>query len=153
NAVKFTDAGEVAVLVQLHSVSQDDTALHFVVTDTGIGIPGEKQVSIFDAFVQADGSSTRRYGGTGLGLAICANLVDLMRGRIWVESEPGKGSAFHFTGRFGRASSTGLRQMRTSVEDLTGLPVLIVDDNATNRLILEETLRRWRTHPVTASGG
>jgi two-component system sensor histidine kinase/response regulator len=153
NAVKFTDSGEISVLVQLHSVSQDDTALHFVVTDTGIGIPAEKQVSIFDAFVQADGSSTRRYGGTGLGLAICSNLVDLMRGRIWVESQPGKGSAFHFTGRFGRASSTGLRQMRASVEHLTGLPVLIVDDNSTNRKILEETLRRWRMHPVTAAGG
>jgi signal transduction histidine kinase/CheY-like chemotaxis protein len=153
NAIKFTDTGEVAVLVQLHSVSQDDTALHFVVTDTGIGIAAEKQVSIFDAFVQGDGSSTRKYGGTGLGLAICANLVDLMRGRVWVESESGKGSAFHFTGRFGRVSSTGLRQMRTSVEDLTGLPVLVVDDNATNRRILEETLRRWRMHPVTVAGG
>jgi signal transduction histidine kinase/CheY-like chemotaxis protein len=153
NAVKFTDSGEVSVRVQLHSVSQDDTALHFVVNDTGIGIPGEKLVSIFDAFVQADGSSTRKYGGTGLGLAICANLVDLMRGRIWVESELGKGSAFHFTGRFGRASSTGLRQMRAGVEDLTALPVLVVDDNSTNRKILEETLRRWRMSPVTVAGG
>ena len=153
NAIKFTDEGEVAVLVQLHSVSQDDTALHFTVTDTGIGIPGDKVVSIFDAFVQVDGSSTRKYGGTGLGLAICSNLVDLMRGRIWVESEPGKGSAFHFTGRFGRVSSTGLRQMRTHIEDLIGLPVLVVDDNATNRRILEETLRRWRMSPVAVPGG
>jgi signal transduction histidine kinase len=102
NAVKFTDQGSVALAVRLESSEENEVTLHFCVTDTGIGIPAAKQVSIFDAFVQADGSFTRRHGGTGLGLAICSNLVTLMGGRIWVVSEVGKGSAFHFSARFGR---------------------------------------------------
>ncbi len=100
NAVKFTDQGSVSLAVRLESVDQAEVVLHFCVTDTGIGIPAAKQASIFDAFVQADGSFTRRHGGTGLGLAICSNLVTLMGGNIWVESEEGKGSTFHFTARF-----------------------------------------------------
>jgi len=108
NAIKFTPAGEgnagkVAVSVAMPVVMGAAEELHVTVTDTGIGIPVSRQASIFDPFVQADGSSTRRYGGTGLGLAICSELVGLMGGRIWVESEPGKGSAFHFTARYQRA--------------------------------------------------
>jgi signal transduction histidine kinase len=103
NAIKFTDAGSVALSVRPDSIDEAEVVLHFGVTDTGIGIPAAKQGSIFDAFVQADGSNTRRYGGTGLGLAICSNLVTLMGGRIWVVSEEGKGSSFHFTARFARA--------------------------------------------------
>jgi signal transduction histidine kinase len=102
NAVKFTDQGSVALAVRRESAEGAEVTLHFCVTDTGIGIPAAKQTSIFDAFVQADGSYTRRHGGTGLGLAICSNLVTLMGGRIWMVSEEGKGSAFHFTARFGR---------------------------------------------------
>ncbi len=103
NAIKFTTAGKVAVSVAMPVVMGAAEELHVTVTDTGIGIPASRQASIFDPFVQADGSSTRRYGGTGLGLAICSELVGLMGGRIWVESEPGKGSAFHFTARYQRA--------------------------------------------------
>jgi signal transduction histidine kinase len=102
NAVKFTARGSVVIAVRLESMDETEAALHFSVTDTGMGIPAAKQASIFDAFVQADGSFTRRHGGTGLGLAICSRLVALMGGRIWVESEEGKGSAFHFTARFAR---------------------------------------------------
>ena len=102
NAIKFTEAGNVAVKIAVQSASSDGMVLQVGVTDTGIGIPAARQASVFDPFVQADGSSTRRYGGTGLGLAICSDLVQLMGGRIWVESEPGKGSTFHFTARYGR---------------------------------------------------
>jgi two-component system, sensor histidine kinase and response regulator len=102
NAIKFTEAGKVKVKIDVQSASADGVTLQAEVADTGIGIPAARQASIFDPFVQADGSSTRRYGGTGLGLAICSELVALMDGRIWVESEPGKGSAFHFTARYGR---------------------------------------------------
>jgi signal transduction histidine kinase len=103
NAIKFTSIGKVAVAIVEECSSEDAVLLHLTVTDTGIGIPSGRHDSIFDPFVQADGSSTRRYGGTGLGLAICSELVGLMGGRIWVESEPGKGSAFHFTARYQRA--------------------------------------------------
>ena len=102
NGIKFTDQGGVIVSVRSDFEEGTQVLLHVCVADTGIGIPAEKQASVFDAFVQADGSSTRRHGGTGLGLAICANLVRLMGGRIWVESQEGKGSAFHFTAGFGR---------------------------------------------------
>jgi signal transduction histidine kinase len=103
NAIKFTDRGEVRVSVRTERQDAAQVSLRVSVADTGIGIPVEKQTSVFEAFVQADGSSTRRHGGTGLGLAICANLVKLMGGRIWVESREGQGSAFHFTAGFGRA--------------------------------------------------
>ena len=103
NAIKFTDQGGVTVSVRTELEEGSQVLLHVCVADTGIGIPAEKQASVFDAFVQADGSSTRRHGGTGLGLAICANLVKLMGGRIWVESRPGQGSRFHFTAGFGGA--------------------------------------------------
>ncbi len=153
NAIKFTDQGEVAVMVHAESVEGDDVILHFEVLDTGIGIPKEKQPSIFDAFVQVDGSNTRKYGGTGLGLAISSNLVSLMGGRIWVESELGRGSAFHFTARFKPAQTSGARRAPVSAEDLRGLPVLVVDDSSTNRTILVEMLTRWGMKPVAAASG
>jgi signal transduction histidine kinase/CheY-like chemotaxis protein len=155
NAIKFTEQGEVVLRVFLESSSDEDdsTLLHFAVSDTGVGIPADKQEKIFGAFVQADGSTTRLHGGTGLGLAICSNLVELMGGTIWVESQPGKGSIFHFTARFGRFASAYPIPERSGMVDLTGLPVLVVDDNATNRKILMETLRRWGANPAEAAGG
>ena len=131
--------------------TDDEVTLRFMVRDTGIGIAHDKQWKIFGAFVQADASTTRRYGGTGLGLTISAQLVELMEGRLWLESEPGKGSRFYFVAQFGihrdaaepLAPPAGtLRQMRT----------LIVDDNATNRLILSEILAAWQMQASTADG-
>jgi two-component system, sensor histidine kinase and response regulator len=153
NGIKFTDEGEVTVVVRLEAEDEDGTVVHFVVADTGSGIPAGKQASIFDAFVQVDGSSTRRHGGTGLGLAICASLVKLMDGKIWVHSEPGKGSLFHFTARFGQVAGTRGAASERDPPVLGGLPVLVVDDNATNRKILVENLKRWGMHAVPASSG
>jgi two-component system sensor histidine kinase/response regulator len=153
NGIKFTDEGEVTVVVRLEAADEDETVIHFVVADTGEGIPATKQASIFDAFVQVDGSSTRRHGGTGLGLAISGSLVKLMGGKIWVQSEPGKGSLFHFTARFGRAEGLQRRDAQTSPPNLQGLPVLVVDDNATNRKILVENFKRWGMNAVAASSG
>ena len=155
NAIKFTEQGEVVlrVLRDAGAGKSDHVTLHFAVTDTGIGIARDKQEKIFGAFVQADGSSTRLHGGTGLGLAISSNLVELMGGTIWVESEPGKGSTFHFTARFGRVAEANPPQAPAGAEDLIDMPVLVVDDNATNRKILMETLRRWGTQPVEAASG
>jgi signal transduction histidine kinase/CheY-like chemotaxis protein len=149
NAIKFTDRGEIVVDIGASLVNHRVAELHFSIRDTGIGIPQEKQASIFDAFSQADNSTTRRYGGTGLGLAISAQLVDLMGGKIWVESQPGIGSTFHFTTRFGIEASVAASTEQTT---LTGLPILVVDDNATNRRILEEVLTNWRMRPVSADG-
>jgi signal transduction histidine kinase len=103
NAVKFTKAGRVDVSVEKESEGAEHIMLRFTVTDTGIGIPAERQKEIFSSFTQADNSTTRRYGGTGLGLTISHRLTDMLGGQIWVDSEPGKGSAFHFTARFGIA--------------------------------------------------
>ncbi len=153
NAIKFTASGEIAVYCSLDESQEPGLSVRFTVSDTGIGIQPEKQNCIFAPFEQADGSSTRRYGGTGLGLSICSKLVGLMGGRIWVDSELGKGSAFHFTSRFGRAANTELRSIRAATQDLLDLPVLIVDDNATNRRILVEMLKRWRMVPATADSG
>jgi PAS domain S-box-containing protein len=148
NAIKFTEHGEVNVRVERESEEERRECLHFTVQDTGIGIPVESQTRIFDAFAQADTSTTRRYGGTGLGLTISRRLVEMMGGRIWLESTPGKGSAFHFTVWLGRGSQT----QRTTPEaaHLEGLPVLVVDDNSTNRRILEEMLTSWRFKPILA---
>ena len=153
NAIKFTDAGEVVVRVESDAVSGDRAHLRFAVSDTGIGIPRDKHGAIFEAFTQADGSTTRKYGGTGLGLTISSQLVELMGGRIWVESEVGRGSTFRFTARFGlQAESTRLPET-TPPEELMGLPVLVVDDNATNRRIMEELFLGWRMQPMTVDGG
>jgi signal transduction histidine kinase/DNA-binding response OmpR family regulator/HPt (histidine-containing phosphotransfer) domain-containing protein len=150
NAIKFTDKGEVIVRVELESRKDDDIRLHFAVSDTGIGIPVNKQSVIFEAFSQADGSTTRKYGGTGLGLAIATQLVQMMGGKIRVESEVGKGSTFHFTVMM-RPSKDLQSKTRARRADLEGLRVLVVDDNATNRRILEEVLRAWQMKPSTAS--
>jgi PAS domain S-box-containing protein len=153
NATKFTEQGEVIVRVTVEGQTADPIRLHFTVSDTGLGIPAEKQKSIFEPFVQADGSITRRFGGTGLGLAITSQLVALMGGRLWVESEPGKGSTFHFTACMDLAPAPAERPLRASPEILHNLPVLVVDDNATNRQILEIMLRHLKMVPTTANGG
>ncbi|MDB5390128.1 MAG: signal transduction histidine kinase [Planctomycetaceae bacterium] len=153
NAIKFTDCGEIIVRVMVDGKSRDDVTLHFTVTDTGIGIPAEKLESIFEAFTQADASTTRNYGGTGLGLSISSRLVKLMGGNIWVESELGKGSTFHFTLRLGLSSAAEVTAPTDNEFDLRNIPVLVVDDNATNRQILFEVLRNWQMKPILASSG
>jgi two-component system sensor histidine kinase/response regulator len=152
NALKFTASGEVLISVEVESEDREGVTLHFSVADTGIGIPKEKQQHIFEAFTQADGSSSRRYGGTGLGLAISTQLVGMMGGRIWVESEPGVGSTFHFTARCGLGSAEVLKPAPKALDDNTlhGIPLLIVDDNSTNRRILKEITARWGMLPTTA---
>jgi PAS domain S-box-containing protein len=151
NAIKFTDRGEVVLRVEPESQIDGEVRLHFSVSDTGIGIPAEKQKLIFEAFSQADSSTTRRFGGTGLGLAISQQLVELMCGRIWVESHAGQGSTFHFTAAFEVQSPAGLKTELPGL-DLTDLSVLIVDDNETNRRILEEVLTNWHMCPIAADG-
>jgi len=131
NAVKFTQRGEVVLQVETESQMDEEADLHFRVIDTGIGIPRDKYHAIFEAFVQADSSTTRKYGGTGLGLAICARLVAMMAGKIWVESVVGQGSTFHFTARFKVAKAPVQLPPEVPVR-LHDLPVLIVDDNATD---------------------
>jgi CheY-like chemotaxis protein len=150
NAIKFTAQGHVLLEAREVVRRGNSTQLHFTVTDSGIGIPADKQALIFEAFSQADGSTTRKFGGTGLGLAISTTLVRMMGGRIWVESTPGVGSAFHFTGSFDRAD---VQEKRPPDGSLTGLPVLIVDDNAVNRRILVEQVTRWRMAPTAVDDG
>ena len=147
NAVKFTDAGDVVVEVQAKHVTDAAATLEFTIADTGIGIAPDKQWTIFGAFVQADSSTTRRFGGTGLGLTISADLVERMGGRIWVTSEEGQGSQFRFVATFG-IQTERRAEPRPSAANLHDLRVLVVDDNATNRLILEELLRSWRMAPT-----
>ena len=150
NAVKFTEKGEVVVEIERDSQSSEAMiVLHFCVRDTGIGIAKEKQDMVFGAFTQADSSTTRKYGGTGLGLAITRRLIDLMGGKLWLESEPGVGSAFHFTIRFEIASA----QPAPDYPDpkiLSHASILVVDDNETNRIILVEMLGRWGMQVATA---
>jgi two-component system sensor histidine kinase/response regulator len=150
NAIKFTDAGEIVLRADVDSATGESARVHFSVTDTGIGISPEKVDLIFNAFSQADGSTTRHYGGTGLGLTICSRLVALMGGKIWVESEPGRGSTFHFTANFGSQAGNDLAVEYPITEDLR---VLVVDDNATNRFILQETLLNWRMKPTLVASG
>jgi signal transduction histidine kinase/DNA-binding response OmpR family regulator/HPt (histidine-containing phosphotransfer) domain-containing protein len=152
NAIKFTEKGEVVVRVTRESATDDAVDLHFTVRDTGIGIPEARLSRLFKAFSQVDSSTTRRYGGTGLGLAITAQLVGMMNGRIWVESEEGRGSTFHFTARLGVAAETSSATPPAKAVELRGLRALIVDDNATNRRILREMLHRWEMEPAEASG-
>lgn len=143
NAVKFTDHGEIVVKVELEREDSDGGLdLHFMVSDTGIGIPEDKHDLLFQAFTQADASTTRKYGGTGLGLAICARLVGLMNGRIWVESKPNQGSTFHFTARFTRARQSEETPV-VDAEELKGVPLLVLDDNETNLGILLALATRW----------
>ena len=152
NAIKFTKQGEVEVRVETQAQDRETLTLHFTVSDTGIGIPPEKQKLIFEAFSQADSSTTRKYGGTGLGLTISTSLVQMMGGEIWLESEVGRGTQFHFTVRLGLGDRT-VEAVPTTIEKLSGLKVLVVDDNRTNRRILEEVLGRWGMRPVLAASG
>ena len=149
NALKFTPSGEIMVQTRVASQDADAMVVHFSVRDTGIGIAKDKQQKIFEPFSQADGSSTRQYGGTGLGLTVCLRLVEMMGGRLWVESEPGRGSCFHFTARFGVSKKQ--RGSRLVEQDLKNIPVLIVDDNATNLLVLQETLANWGMQVTAAA--
>ena len=153
NAIKFTEKGEVAVFVQVEWRAEDEIELHFIFSDTGIGIPAGKQAAIFEAFTQADGSMTRTYGGTGLGLTICARLVELMRGKIWVESEVNQGSRFHFTARFGLQRTRVPGTVAKDPEVLHGMRILVVDDNATNRAILLKMLAAWHAIPTAVESG
>jgi signal transduction histidine kinase/DNA-binding response OmpR family regulator len=146
NAIKFTHHGEVILRVTTEAATMQDLVLHFSTTDTGIGIPLDRQKSVFEAFAQADASMARTYGGTGLGLTISSQLVELMGGRIWVDSEVGRGSTFHFTASFALVKAAAAAD--PDPVDLRGLPVLVVDDNATHRRLLEEMLIGWRMVPT-----
>lgn len=148
NALKFTEKGEVVVEVDLEGSEGDSVLLHFRCRDTGIGIPADKQELIFESFSQVDSSITRRYGGTGLGLAISSRLIHLMGGQIWVESQVNHGSTFHFTAHL-KLSRQALPEP-VPVTSLVGVPVLIVDDNATNRrsYSLTFTCPKWMAFPL-----
>jgi two-component system sensor histidine kinase/response regulator len=152
NAIKFTEQGEVVLDVAEESRADDQVVLHFRVRDTGIGIPAGAHQRIFDSFAQADGSTTRRYGGTGLGLTISAKLVQMMGGRIWLDSETDRGSTFHFTVTLGLSGRPATTSRTALPEALENLDVLVVDDNATNRLILREMLARGRMRPEVVDG-
>jgi two-component system sensor histidine kinase/response regulator len=153
NAIKFTESGEVTLAAVAVCPNEHGTEMEFSITDTGIGISREWTERIFEPFVQADGSNTRRYGGTGLGLAISSRLANLMGGRIWVDSELGKGSIFHFTVNFGLATGSAEKAQTLTPEVLRGLAVLIVDDNVTNRRILQGMVTGWQMRPVLAESG
>jgi len=153
NAIKFTEQGEVVVEVEKALQGVDEVMLNFSVTDTGIGISPEKQKLIFEAFTQEDGSTTRKYGGTGLGLTICTRLVEMMGGRIWVDSEPGKGSKFCFTVLFNLQKGRGRRRILRKDINLKHLPVLAVDDNSTNLRIIKEMLNGWQMKPTLVDNG
>ncbi len=153
NAIKFTAQGEVELEVALKSHSADQLNVHFLVRDTGIGIPLDKQKMIFEAFSQADGSTTRKFGGTGLGLTISARLVEAMQGEIWVESAPQKGSTFHFTALLGVSNETRQIANLSEAVPLAGIRVVVVDDNLTNRRILTDMLGRWGMQPAPAASG
>ncbi|MHB8901659.1 MAG: hybrid sensor histidine kinase/response regulator [Thermoguttaceae bacterium] len=152
NAIKFTEKGEVVLEVSCQSKTQRDAVLHFAVRDSGIGIPQEKLGVIFEAFTQADASTTRRYGGTGLGLTITSRLAGLMGGRLWAESAPGNGSVFHLLARLKLATGRPPDVRRIQAATVTDVRVLIVDDNATNRIILEEMTRNWGMQPTAVAG-
>ncbi|MGE0405145.1 MAG: response regulator, partial [Candidatus Korobacteraceae bacterium] len=153
NAIKFTERGEVFLHCQAEDRHEQRVRLHISVRDTGIGIPLDRQQEIFAAFNQADNSMTRKYGGTGLGLTISSRLVDMMGGRIWVESEPSVGSTFHFTANVLVNPSPGASHAVRKAVSLLDVPVLVVDDNATNRRILHQVLSQWHMRPTTMEGG
>ena len=153
NAIKFTAQGEIAISVMMAAQTDTTITLRFCVRDTGIGIAEDKVEAIFRPFEQADVSTTRQFGGTGLGLAITVQLVELMGGHIWAESELGEGSRFQFTAVLGKGVPSPDRDNQERLESIEGLPVLIVDDNATNRRILTEMLRNWRMEPQSVCDG
>ena len=151
NALKFTAKGEIVVEAQVAGQDADAVSVHFSVRDTGIGISVEQQRKIFEPFVQADSSTTRKYGGTGLGLTVSLRLVEMMGGRLWVESEPGHGSCFHFTARLGVSKKR--RGNQPEERDLKDVAVLVVDDNATNLLVLQGMLANWGMRVRAEAGG
>jgi CheY-like chemotaxis protein len=152
NAVKFTAAGEVVIHVKLLSSTNERHELQFTVTDTGIGIPKHLQDSIFSPFTQADASMTRRFGGTGLGLTISRRLISMLGGKIWLDSEPGVGSQFHFTALFDLAEQPQPQaQVSYAPSVLNDIRALIVDDNGTNRRILEGAMSGWRMRAVAVT--
>jgi CheY-like chemotaxis protein/anti-sigma regulatory factor (Ser/Thr protein kinase) len=153
NAIKFTNEGEVAMKVEVKSQADDNRTLQFTVSDTGIGILREKQALVFNPFSQADTSTTRKYGGTGLGLTISARLVELMGGRIWLESEVGRGTNFFFTVQVKSSEMPSVVGSIAPPEILRGVKVLVVDDNLTNRRILDGMLKRWEMRPTLVEGG
>jgi len=151
NAIKFTHRGGVSVQIERQAEADDRITLQLAVRDTGIGIPNDKQQAIFDAFTQADASITRQFGGTGLGLSISSRLVETMGGRVWLESEAGRGSTFHFTVQLKRDLSHATERP-PSRADLQGMPVLIVDDNEADRRIIERITRHWGMRPQAVGG-
>ncbi len=153
NAIKFTERGETIVRVRRAPYGDQGVGLHFSVVDTGIGIAPDKQKAVFQAFTQADGSTTRKFGGTGLGLTICAQLVSLMNGRIWVESTPNVGSSFQFTVALSESSKPQSTQLMGGLEELSGLSALVVDDNPTNLRIVSEILSHRGMQVVEAPDG
>ena len=153
NAIKFTHSGEVLIDIRLQARIQEGVELHFKVTDTGVGIPADKRPLLFQAFTQADSSITRKYGGTGLGLAICTRLVPLMGGELWLESEEGKGSIFHFTAKFVEAACETALPVPAQPAELRGVAVLVVDDNETNRRILSGITTQWGMRPCAVESG
>ena len=153
NAIKFTEEGNITLDTQLESSVGGEVRLHISVSDTGMGIPLEKQQMIFESFAQVDGSTTRRFGGTGLGLTISRQLAELMGGRIWVESAVGKGSTFHFTCKFLPGTAPQSDQERIAGQSLPGLNVLVVDNNSVNRGIFAEMLTNWRMNPTAVDNG
>jgi len=159
NAIKFTARGQVGLRISLDSQTPGGCQLHFVVTDTGVGIAPEKQKLIFEAFSQADGSTARKFGGTGLGLSISTQLVALMGGKIWVESALGRGSQFHFTGRFGEASQvveavcSPAPSRRAAAKTRRQLRVLLAEDNAVNQKIATRVLEKHGHHVTVAGDG
>ncbi len=153
NAIKFTEKGEIVLIIELGSQKNGSVVLAFSISDTGIGIPDDRQESIFSSFTQADSSTTRAYGGTGLGLTISAQLVEMMGGAISVESEPGSGSTFTFDVRLALDTESPKPVARLEPPNLQGLRVLVVDDNATNRRVLEGMLGNWGMVPTSCAGG
>lgn len=153
NSIKFTDQGEVVVTIEPEKLDGAEVVLHVSVSDTGVGIPPEKAKAIFEPFEQADGSTTRRFGGTGLGLSISTKLVEMMGGRVWVESKVGVGSTFHFTARLHVQPPETRRSATAKNLSLSGRSILIVDDSSTNRRILEEVLLGWGVRPLAVSCG
>jgi two-component system, sensor histidine kinase and response regulator len=153
NAIKFTRRGEVVVKVINQAAPNGESHLHFSVSDTGIGIPLEKRAAIFEAFAQADGSTTRTYGGSGLGLSIASRLIQKMHGKIWIESKVGEGTTFHFTAQLGVSDARAPAVNHADPRDLAGLRALVVDDNAVNRRILREMMLNWRMKPTVVESG
>ena len=153
NAIKFTHQGEVAVRVKTIATTEETRTLQITVADTGVGVPPEKQKFIFDPFTQADTSTTRNYGGTGLGLTISARLISMMGGRIWLESEVGRGSQFHFTVQLRVGDKKPDPESMVPIEALRNVRVLVVDDNSTNRRIVQEMLKRWEVNSTAVEGG